>query len=127
VTIRNTLRVLTVAIAAGIACTGSSIGAGSRVPLPTFTAAGAEGRPVLLWKVVSSDKDRRRLFVAVQSGMPTGVAITETRQAVTVLILGKSTATLTTMPVHTTMAVVELPRPLDGRQLIGPGQGQGGW
>ena len=91
-------------------------------PLPTVAAADAKTRPVLLWKVISSDG--RRLVVAVRSGTPAGVAITEDQQAVTVLVLGRPEAAgvLRTLPLRTTVAVVELPHALDGRQLIGPGE-----
>jgi hypothetical protein len=130
---RNTARSLTAVAAAvvvGIACSGSSVGAGSlplsslapNTPLPVVAAADGKARPVLLWKVISSDG--RRLVVAVRSGTPAGVAITEDQQAVTVLVLGRpeDSGALRTLPLRTTVAVVELPHALDGRQLVGPSE-----
>jgi len=119
---RNAIRVL-VGLVVLVVCSGSSLV--TAPPLPRFTTGGAQGRPALSWSVVSSDDDR--LMVAVHNGTPTGVEIFETPQAVTVVILGLPPTVFTTLMVRTTMAVVELPHPLDGRPLVVPDQGQGGW
>ncbi|HTI22776.1 MAG TPA: hypothetical protein VL652_17405 [Kutzneria sp.] len=119
---RNAIRVLVGLVVLAV-CSGSSLV--TAPPLPRFTTGGAQGRPALPWSVVSSDDDR--LMVAVHNGTPTGVEIFETPQAVTVVILGLPPTVFTTLMVRTTMAVVELPHPLDGRPLVVPDQGQGGW
>jgi hypothetical protein len=119
---RNAIRVLITLVVLAV-CSGSSLV--TVAPLPTFTTASAAGRPELPWSVVSSDDDR--LIVAVRRGTPTGVEVFETSQAVTVVILGLPPTVLTTLPVRTIMAMVELPHSLDGRALVVPDQAHGGW